>query len=99
MAEQKLEDNPNVFASKEIKLKDRAGRASYIVDLHSFPFKADLLVVSKVRGRNNCFQFFAVKNPDKNKDGKSSIRETKKPDAVVPAGDGSNGGGEKGKKD
>jgi hypothetical protein len=75
--EAKKKAEPLIITSNPVKLKDRDGRDSYAIDLTKINFVPDLIVIAKVRGKNNTIRVMAVKNSP-NQNGKSDKPDTKK---------------------
>lgn len=69
-------NEPLVITSNAVKLKDREHRDSYAIDLTKINFTPDLIIIAKVRGKNNTIRVMAVKNSPI-KDGKSNKSNTK----------------------
>lgn len=69
-------NEPIVISSNAVKLKDRPTRDSYAIDLTKMNFVPDLIVIAKVKGKNNTIRVMAVKNSPI-KDGKSDKPDTK----------------------
>lgn len=72
-------NEPLVITSNAVKLKDREHRDSYAIDLTKINFVPDMIIIAKVRGKNNTIRVMAVKNVinSPKTDGKSDKSDTK----------------------
>lgn len=70
---------PIVITSNAVKLKDRPTRDSYAIDLNKMNFVPDIIVIAKVKGKNNTIRVMAIKNVKNSitNDGKSDKSDTK----------------------
>lgn len=78
-----VEDTIQVRKTKDIKLKDRAGRSQIRLNLRrAFGFIPEEIIVQKVPGRNNCVFIAAVLLPEMMKKSKI-IRPTQEQIAKI----------------